>query len=157
MKVVLQALCISLAISGCARVETARGEPRETTSAPLPAAIPRGPEPVTLERLEGATLERLDLAGGKHAFVAVPVGAREKRAVVVGVHGAGDRADWSCSEWQAVTAGWAFVVCPEGVRHPRDPNALVWSSAEAIASAADESVRALRVRYGAWVDDGPLI
>ena len=106
--------------------------------------------------LEGAPLERIELEGGAHAFVALPIGARDKRAVVVGVHGAGDRPDWSCSEWQAVTAGWAVVVCPVGVKHPSDPAAYVWSSAEAIAAAADRAVRAARARYGAWMMDGPL-
>jgi hypothetical protein len=106
--------------------------------------------------LEGAPLERIELEGGGHAFVALPVGARDKRVVIVGVHGAGDHPDWSCSEWQAVTAGWAVVVCPVGVKHPTDPAAYVWSSAEAIAAAADRAVSAVRARYGAWMMDGPL-
>lgn len=125
-------------------LEVARVVP-PTPPAPLPPA------------LEGAPLQRLDLEGGAHAFVALPIGAREKRPVVVGVHGAGDHADWSCSEWQAVTAGWAFVVCPQGVRHPTDPTAFVWGSAEAIAAQADQAVRAVRARYAQWVDDGPLV
>jgi hypothetical protein len=120
--------------------------------APAASAAP-APAPA----LEGAPLERLELEGGGHAFVAVPVGARDKRIVVVGVHGAGDRPDWSCTEWQAVTAGWAFVVCPVGAPHPTEPNTFVWSSAEAIASSSDKAVRALRARYGAWISDGPLV
>lgn len=120
-------------------------------SEPAVSAVPRSPV------LDGPSIERLDLDDGARAFVAVPVGARERRAVVVGVHGAGDRADWSCSEWQAVTAGWAFVVCPQGIRHPTDPGAFVWGSAEAIAAQADQAVRAVRARYGQWVEEGPLI
>jgi hypothetical protein len=107
--------------------------------------------------LEGAPLERIDIGGGAHAFVAVPVGARDERIVVVGVHGAGDRPDWACTEWQAVTAGWAFVVCPVGVAHPTEPGTYVWGSAEAIASSADKAVRAVRAKYGAWISDGPLV
>jgi hypothetical protein len=110
-----------------------------------------------LPPLEGAALERLDLEGGGQAFVALPIGAREKRVVVVGVHGAGDRPDWSCTEWQAVTAGWAVVVCPVGVKHPTDAGAYVWGSAEAIAAGADRAVRAVRARYGAWMMEGPLV
>ena len=153
MKLVV-ALLAFLVATGCTRIENARSEPRETSSAP---ALAHAPALALAPALEGAPLERLELPNGKHAFVALPVGARDKRAVVIGVHGAGDRADWSCTEWQAVTAGWAFVVCPEGVRHPTDASALVWTSAEAIATGADEAVRALRLKYGAWVDDGPLI
>lgn len=105
----------------------------------------------------GAPVERIDVGDGQHAFVALPIGARDKRALVVGIHGAGDRPDWSCTEWQAVTAGWAIVVCPVGVQHPTDKTAYVWGSAESIASRADKAVRAVRARYGAWVDDGPLV
>jgi hypothetical protein len=139
---------------GCARVDRPRSEPSTARSAELrtaPQVVP------LLPALEGAPIERLDLGGGEHAFVALPVGARDKRSIVVGVHGAGDRPDWSCSEWQAVTANWAFVVCPVGVKHPSDPSAFVWGSAASIAANADKAVRALRARYGTWMDDGPLV
>lgn len=148
--------------SACARVDAPRSEPRSSTtsSSAAPsltlrsAEAPAPPEPPALE---GAPLERLELAGGEHAFVALPVGARDKRVVVVGVHGAGDRPDWACTEWQAVTAGWAFVVCPVGSRHPTETGTFVWGSAEAIAARADRAVAALRSRYGTWVSDGPLV
>ena len=151
------ALVALLLATGCARVDAPRSEPKPASIASEPALAPPPAEAPLLPALEGAPVERLELPGGKHAFVALPVGARDKRAVVVGVHGAGDRPDWSCSEWQAVTAGWAFVVCPQGVPHPTDRSAFVWGSAEAIAAQADVAVQALRARYGAWVEDGPLI
>ena len=157
MKAAIALFALSI-VSGCARVDAPRSEPRETRSAVIAAesvAAPTPPAPPPA--LEGAPLERLELEGGAHAYVALPVGARDKRVVVVGVHGAGDRADWSCTEWQAVTAGWAFVVCPEGVRHPTAPSTFVWGSAESIAAQADQAVRALRAKYGAWVQDGPLV
>jgi hypothetical protein len=107
--------------------------------------------------IEGDSLERLDLGGGQTAYVAIPVGARDKRAIVVGVHGAGDHADWACAEWQAVTAGWAFVVCPQGSPHAKYPGTFVWGSAAAIATQADRAVLAVRSRFAAWVDDTPLV
>ena len=148
-------LALSVTTGGCARVDAPRSERTKATSAEMagPAAVAAPEAPP----LAGAPLVRLELEGGDQAYVAVPVGARDKRIVVVGVHGAGDRPDWSCSEWQAVTAGWAFVVCPVGVPHPTYPNTFVWGSAEQIASRADKAVRALRASYGAWVDDGPLV
>ena len=149
VKLAIALLSLSVA-SGCARGAAPRIEPGPPIASEPPPA-PLAPA------LEGAPVERLELEGGGQAFVALPLGARDKRAVVVGVHGAGDRADWSCSEWQAVTAGWAFVVCPQGVRHPTAPDAFVWGSAESIASRADQAVRALRERYGQWVGEGPLI
>ncbi len=145
------------ALGGCARLDARRGERDPATTAEA-----RGPSPAPVIEtspapLEGAPLVRLELEGGGYALAALPIGARDKRIVVVGVHGAGDRPDWSCSEWQAVTAGWAFVVCPVGVPHPTYPNTFVWGSAEQIAKGADRAVHALRARYGTWVDDGPLV
>ena len=156
MKAALALFALSI-IGGCARVDAPRSEPRETRAAVIAAEPVTAPPPAPPPALEGASLERLELEGGTHAYVALPVGARDKRVIVVGVHGAGDRADWSCTEWQAVTAGWAFVVCPEGVRHPTAPSTFVWGSAESIAAEADRAVRALRAKYGAWVQDGPLV
>jgi hypothetical protein len=139
--------------TACARPETPRPEPPlSTTTVSVPTVV----HPAAAA-LEGEALGTLDIGSGESAFVALPVGAREPRAIVVGVHGAGDRPDWSCFEWQQVTAGWAFVVCPHGVVHPRDPQAFVWGSAEAIASRADRAVAALRMRYGAWALDAPLV
>jgi hypothetical protein len=152
---------LALAVSGCARVGAPRAEQSRTTSAEVGALVPATPpakaEGPALAPLEGNWLVQLDLEGGGKAYAALPIGAREKRVVVVGVHGAGDRPDWSCSEWQAVTAGWAFVVCPIGVPHPAYPNTFVWGSAESIAKSAEKAVAALRSRYGAWMDDGPLV
>lgn len=162
----LAALLATLAL-GCVTTEPARSEPRETSTH---AATTEGGAPALTNRashdreatpklppLEGEWLERLELPNGSYAFASIPVGAREKRPIVVGVHGAGDRPDWSCSEWRAVTAEWAFVVCPVGVRHPVDKQAFVWGSANAIAARADDAVAALRAKYGAWIDDGPLV
>jgi pimeloyl-ACP methyl ester carboxylesterase len=157
------ALLVLTLVSGCTRREggpsvSLRGDPALAATSPEPAAAPpQAPPPAPLPPLEGAWLERLELEGGGYAFVALPIGARDKRSIVVGVHGAGDRPDWSCSEWQAVTAGWAFVVCPVGVPHPRYPDTFVWGSAESIAKGADRAVAALRARYGAWTLDGPLV
>lgn len=133
-----------------------RGAPGSTVGRAAASTAP--PEPAALS---GASLARLELGGGEIAWLALPVGARDKRAIVVGVHGAGDRADWSCSAWREVTAAWAFVVCPEAKRaHPDSTErsrTYVWGSSAAVASQADRAVAALRARYGAWIADGPLL
>lgn len=133
---------------------------RDATGSAAGSAAAAAP-PAEAPALAGAPLERLELGGGEVAWLALPVGARDRRAIVVGVHGAGDRADWSCSAWREVTAGWAFVVCPEAKNVHPDSTAtsrtFVWGSSAAIASQADRAVAALRSRYAAWVADGPLI
>jgi hypothetical protein len=161
-------LALLFVTSACARADVPRkdaqqqAQPQAHQAHPvLAAAVPTIAEPPppqpALPPLEGEWLERLDVGGGEVAYVGLPIGARDKRAIVVGVHGAGDRADWSCSEWKAVTADWAFVVCPQGITHPTDKKAFVWGSAGAIAGQAERAVAALRAKYGVWIADGPLI
>lgn len=147
----LSFLC--LALIGCSHGGVAKPDAAETRVTSAAAAA----SPPLLPPLEGEWTQKIELSKGKQAYLTIPVGAQDKRAIIVGVHGAGDRPDWSCSEWQAVTAGWAFVVCPQGVTHPTDRNAFVWGSADAIASEADEAVAILKARYGAYLEDGPLI
>lgn len=96
--------------------------------------------------------EERKLADGSEVIVHVPIGATDRRPVVVGVHGAGDRPDWSCSEWHAVFKGRAFVVCPRGVADARWRGTWVWTSAEQIALRSEAAVADVVARYGAWVE-----
>lgn len=144
-------LLLSLLLVGCAR--PAKVEPRIAAADTAAPRLTMDPAPLT-----GAPIERIDLGDGEEAFVALPVGARERRPIFVGVHGAGDRADWACAEWQQVTAGYAIVVCPRSKHvHAQDPNAYVWGSAEQIASAAERAVAAVRERVAPWALDAPLV
>ena len=142
---------------GCGHVEVpSKAELRLAVATPAPDAVVQAA--VKKPALEGAPLERLDLGGGDDAWVALPVGATDRRPIIVGVHGAGDRHDWACTEWQAVTVGWAIVVCPRSRwTHPADSNTYVWSSAEQIAASSDRAVAAVRARYGAWTLDASLV
>ena len=146
-----------LSLAACTRASpqvTREKAPSASVATPPTTAAAAAP---LLPPLVGEWSQKIELSKGRQAYLTIPVGARDKRAVVVGVHGAGDRADWSCSEWQATTAGWAFVVCPQGVPHPTWPSTFVWGSAESIAAEADEAVAVLRSRYGDYLEDGPLI
>lgn len=148
-------LAVLVVATGCTRAEVpARREPTHTTSTTLAA------EPAPLRPLEGPWIQRVEIKReGKTevTYLGVPVGATDRRAVLVGVHGAGDRADWSCSEWMATMAHWGFVVCPEGLPHAKYRGTFVWGSAAAIADQADRAVALLRERYGEWIADGPLV
>ena len=152
----VSAVVVLATLAACTRTEgpamTRDGAAAAKTVTPTSTATPP-----LLPPLAGERTQKIELSQGRAAYLTIPIGAQEKRAIVVGVHGAGDRADWSCSEWQAVTAGWAFVVCPQGVTHRVDHSAFVWGSAESIAAEADEAVAALRSRYGDYIEDGPLI
>lgn len=144
---------LSLLLVGCALPAAQKVEPRIAAAGAAPPHV--APEPAPLA---GAPLERIELGDGEEAFVALPVGARDRRPVFVGVHGAGDRADWACTEWQQATAGYAIIVCPRSKHvHPQDPNAYVWGSAEQIASAADRAVAVVHERVAPWAIDAPLV
>ena len=105
---------------------------------------------------DASWVERITLDDGSEAFVAVPLGATQPRPVVVGVHGAGDRPDWSCSEWRATTGGHAWVVCPRGVPS-QWKDFWTWGSAESIAKRAEQAMRIVRARFPGYVADGPMV
>lgn len=130
--------------------------------APPPAAprpdIERGGQrhaPIALEPLSGEQFEHVTFSPGVEAWIAKPLGATSPRPVIVGVHGAGDRADWSCTEWAATTGGRAWVVCPRGV-----PSQWAgfhsWGSAEQIASRAELALAHVRDHYAPYVFGAPL-
>ncbi len=99
--------------------------------------------------------DHMTFADGTEAFYTVPLGATEPRPILGGVHGAGDRADWSCSEWHATTGGFPFVVCPRGV--PAGGGFHSWGSVEQIATRADRAVARIRELFGKHVAEGPLV
>lgn len=148
------------------------GDPRDASpsaSAPAPASASASGSPAsasaaaggdagaTLPPLSGIWTETLTLEGGGEAHVVLPLGATSPRPIVVGVHGAGDRPDWSCSEWLAVTGGTSWVVCPHGSHDARWKGTLVWGSAAAIAKETARAVASLKARYGKYVAEGPML
>jgi pimeloyl-ACP methyl ester carboxylesterase len=104
--------------------------------------------------LEGEWIEKWTMASGATVFVTRPLGATNARPIVIGIHGAEDRADWACSEWHGTTAGFAWTLCPQGVPLRL---AYAWPSPDAIAAQALEARDALRARYGSYVAPGPML
>lgn len=119
-----------------------------------PAIIDAGPPP-----LEAAWIEKLDMPEDGVAFVTPPVGARERRPIIVAVHGAWDDPGLTCSAWRLIADVYPFVVCPAG-RPVAPPNGrlFVWSSAEHITKRVHEAVAAARAKYpGRVTEDAPMI
>jgi predicted esterase len=102
-----------------------------------------------------AWLESFDLPSGHRAVVSVPLGATEPRPIVVGVHGAGDRAEWACGGYRIATGAYPFVVCPEG--NPAGAGKFSTAGSVALAADIDAAVRLTREKFGRWVADGPLL
>ena len=124
-------------------------------SASAPPAASAAP-PAGLEPLSGvAWIEHLDLDGGHEAYVCPPIGAREPRPLIVAVHGAGDRAEWSCGGWRMVAGEYAFVVCPQGMK--MDAMRFAWDSAETIRRRVASAIVAARARFPEYIADGPTL
>lgn len=122
-------------------------------AAPIaPAAIDAGAD-VDPTVLAGEKLQTWRV-GDFEVAASLPVGARERRPVVVGIHGSRDRHDATCARWRRTFAGWAFVVCPQGVPYR---GGLAWGSPLVMAERIDRALAALRERYGAFVAEGPVV
>ncbi|HOU89865.1 MAG TPA: hypothetical protein PLU22_02405 [Polyangiaceae bacterium] len=89
------------------------------------------------------------------ALVSVPLGAREARPVVIGVHGAGDRPEWACGGYRGALDAYPFIVCPAG--RPCGGGKLCTSPPAELDRDLDEAVAALRARFGAHVAPGPMV
>jgi predicted esterase len=131
------------------------------TARPLPSARPEASAPPApsaapqLAPLGGAWLERIEAEPGKVSVVTVPLGAREPRPILVAVHGGGDRPDWACGGWRIAAEAYPFVVCPEG--SASGGGRFAWPSSQAIWSAIEAALPALRARFPGYVADGPMI
>jgi hypothetical protein len=99
-------------------------------------------------------METVQLDDGSEASVTLPLGATSPRPIVVGVHGAGDRPEWSCGEWRGVVDSYAFVVCPHGTP---SGNAFVWSSVEQLEKRVMSALVTARAKYGPYVASGPAV
>jgi len=155
------AILAALAILGCRRATHSEASPPGSAAPPAPAAAPApsgsaGPSAHGLPPLFGvAWIEHLELEGGHEAYVCPPIGAREPRPLIVAVHGAGDRAEWSCGGWRMVAGEYAFVVCPQGMK--MDAMRFGWDSAETIRRRVASAVTAVRARFGEYIADGPTL
>ena len=102
-----------------------------------------------------AWIEHLDLDDGHEAYVCPPLGIREPRPLIVAVHGAGDRPEWSCGGWRMVAGEYAFVVCPQGLK--MDAMRYGWDSAETIRRRVTRAISAARARFGEYIAAGPTL
>ena len=108
---------------------------------------------------ETETLVALDVAASRAATVGVPLGAREVRPVVVALHGNFDRPEWACDIWTNVTKDIPFVICPRGTARTDAPGQDRWTypGSSAAAREVDRALTAARARWGAYIDEGPMV
>lgn len=121
------------------------------TSAPSVAPPPRVLDPLAADSW------RIDLPvpGFEPASVAVPLGAREPRPIVIALHGIADRAEWQCGSFTGISAAKPFVLCPRGIR--RQSGTETWGDAARTEKELRAALGALKRRFGAHVAAGPVV
>jgi hypothetical protein len=116
-----------------------------------PADAPLALAPLALD---GGWFQTFVDDAGVPTYVAAPMGATTKRPIVVGLHGAQDRADWACSEWFGALGGRAFVVCPRGAPLAEG---YAWGSVDAIVAKSERAISLVRETFAPYVSDGPAL
>jgi len=102
----------------------------------------------------------LEVPGFGKAAVAVPLGAKAARPIVIALHGSADRPEWACAALRSIAGPQPFVLCPRGVARTD----FAASDARYTFGTEDETARELRTalaelkrRFGVYVAAGPVI
>ena len=114
-----------------------------------------------LAPLEAANwLIDLDVPGFGKSALAVPLGAKGPRSIVIALHGSADRPEWACAALRSIAGPAPFVLCPRGI--PRADFGA--NDARFTFGSPDDTARELRValaelkrRYDRYVAPGPVV
>jgi len=102
----------------------------------------------------------LDVPGFGKAALAVPLGARSSRSIVIALHGSADRPEWACSALRSIAGPAPFVLCPRGVLRAdyaaSDPR-YTFGTADDTARELRAALTELKRRYGVYVAAGPVV
>lgn len=99
----------------------------------------------------------LPIENRRAALVSIPLGATEKKPILVAAHGRDDVPQPLCEMWRGVVGDRAFVVCPTGVPSENRQGAFTYASFDALSDEIDDALAALRARFPAHADDGPIV
>ncbi|HEU5077497.1 MAG TPA: alpha/beta hydrolase [Polyangiaceae bacterium] len=116
-----------------------------------PAAPTSPPAPVLPPLRTDNWIVELPVAGFGSAVVVPPQGIRAPRAVVVALHGYGDRPDWQCGAWTGVTDAKVFVLCPRGIALPNPPGNFSYGSLLDTEREVLGALAALEQRFSGYV------
>jgi predicted esterase len=101
----------------------------------------------------------MDLAleeGLEPALVSLPLGARDRRPILVATHGAGGRAEPHCRFWRELIGPRPFILCPRGRRtlsiDPGPEPGFYYPGHPQLAREVEAALAAVVARWGAWVD-----
>jgi len=97
-------------------------------------------------------LEALSAPREEVAKLSVPNNATNPRPIMLGLHGGGDRAEWSCGEWRGVTNAYPFIVCPHG-----SASRTYWDTPKNVMSQIDGARAEVQRNFAGYVADGPMV
>ena len=130
-----------------------------TPARPDAAAAPVEPaaaQPELPPLTGSAAFGELEIPGHLPALVALPLGARSPRPVVVATHGAGGRPEGQCRLWQALVGAHAFVLCLRGISsnrfEPPESTGYYYPGHPALGAELGAALDALGARYRPYVD-----
>lgn len=153
MKRWIPLFCLLLAWNpGCKK-----GPARDRGQGPVDAgpaassAVPRKLPPLTGH----AWMEPVKMPQGRSAVVTVPLGATEPRPIVIGIHGAEDRAEWACGGYRIAAHQYPFVICPQGL--PAGNDKFSPGGPVRIGQDIQAAISAVRAEFGPYVAPGPIV
>ena len=107
-----------------------------------------------------AWLVELDVPGFGKSALAVPLGAKTPRPIVIALHGSADRAEWACAALRSIVGPAPFVLCPRGVARAdfaaTDPR-YTFGTADDTARELRAALAELKRRFGVYVAAGPVV
>jgi predicted esterase len=97
----------------------------------------------------------LEVKGFGPATVALPLGAKTARPIVVVLHGARDKPEWQCGTFRGLLGPSVFVLCPQGIA-AGDGLYGIGSFDDATAELR-AGLAALKAKYAPYVAPSPIV
>ncbi|HYQ40553.1 MAG TPA: hypothetical protein VER11_01250 [Polyangiaceae bacterium] len=102
----------------------------------------------------------LEVPGFGKSALAVPLGAKSPRSIVIALHGSTDRPEWACAALRSIAGPAPFVLCPRGVARADfaagDPR-YTFRSVDDTARELRAALAELKRRFGVYVAAGPVV
>jgi hypothetical protein len=135
-------LALAIPLAGCRRSSTSKTAPSASAK---PSLSPLG---------SASWLSPLAAPGFAAAQLALPLGARSPRPLLVALHGDDDRPEWLCGSYHHVVRSRAFVLCPTGVARG---DRFTVGSTLVTKNELRALLPALKARYGPYLAKGSVV